>query len=184
MRIIAGLYRGKKIATPTSMNTRPTSDRARETIFNILSHNPAFGAQVLVDQAVLDVFAGTGALGLEALSRGARSIQFIENNRATLPTLYANVKAFDLPLSSVLEQDVHDLSRAVTPFGLIFLDPPYHKNLLLPALDRLSSQGWFSKSSILVIEIAKDEKLLLPKNLSIVTERACGAAKILFCKGV
>jgi 16S rRNA (guanine966-N2)-methyltransferase len=184
MRIIGGLYRGKKIATPLSGDTRPTSDRAREMIFNILCHNPSFGPQVLVGRTVLDVFSGTGALGLEALSRGAKSIQFIENNKAILPTLYRNVKEFHLPLSSIIEQDVHHLKRSPISFDLVFLDPPYHKRLLPPALERLSSQGWFSKNAALVIEMAKDEDLPLGANLSLVTERLVGAAKLLFCRAV
>src|SRR5260221_10469350 len=105
MRIVGGKYRGKKLNVPTHEGTRPTSDRARETIFNILLHNPSFGPKVLLDKTVLDVFAGTGALGLEAFSRGAKSVTFIENNRNALPILYANIKTFDLPLASVLEQD-------------------------------------------------------------------------------
>jgi len=153
-------------------------------IFNILSHNSAFGSQVLVDRTVLDVFAGTGALGLEALSRGARTIQFIENNKAILPTLYRNVKEFHLPLSSVIEQDVQTLGGASLSFDLVFLDPPYHKGLLLPALERLSSQGWMPKNAMLVMEMAKDEDLLLSDSFSLLTERFVGAAKFLFCKAV
>ncbi len=183
MRIVAGKYRGKKLFAPSYKRTRPTSDRTRETIFNILLHNPAFGSKVLSDKVVLDVFAGTGALGLEALSRGARSVTFIENERATLPILYDNVKAFNLSCSCVLEQDASRLQITPSvPFDLIFLDPPYHQNLLFPTLSQLFAQGWIAKEAIVVIEMAKNEPFLLPSFLTPVTERISGAAKVLFCK--
>lgn len=182
MRIVGGKYRGKKISTPTHEGTRPTSDRTRETIFNILLHNPLYGPGVLLDKTVLDVFAGTGALGLEAYSRGAKSVTFIENNRGTLPILYANIKTFDLPLACVLEQDVQRLSvNPGTPFDLIFMDPPYHQAMILPTLTQLQSRGWIGKDAVILIELAKDETLQLPPFLSLVLERISGAAKLLFC---
>lgn len=185
MRIVGGKYRGKKLNAPTHEGTRPTSDRTRETIFNILLHNPLFGSKVLLDRTVLDVFAGTGALGLEALSRGAKSVTFIENNRDALPILYANIKAFDLPRAWVLEQDMQRLSvNPGTPFELIFMDPPYHQNMILPALTHLESKGWIGKDAVILIELAKDETLQLPPFLSFVMERISGAAKILFCATV
>ncbi len=119
---------------------------------------------------------------MEALSRGAKSIHFIENNKATLPVLYQNVKEFQLPLSSIIEEDVQHLGQASEPFDLVFLDPPYHKGLLPSALERLSSQGWFSKNTTLVMEMAKDEDPPLEHNLSLLIERFVGAAKFLFFK--
>ncbi|OJW53382.1 MAG: 16S rRNA (guanine(966)-N(2))-methyltransferase RsmD [Alphaproteobacteria bacterium 41-28] len=185
MRIVSGKYRGKKIIAPSHQGTRPTSDRTRETIFNILLHNPAFGPEVLIDKVVLDVFAGTGALGLEAFSRGAKSITFIENERAALSILYDNVKAFGLPRICVLEQDAtHLRTRPVTPYDLIFLDPPYYKDLLSPTLTHLYAHGWIGKEAVVVIEIAKTEPFLLSPFLHLVTERISGAAKILFCSNI
>jgi len=183
MRIVGGKYRGKKIIAPSHHGTRPTSDRTRETIFNILLHNPAFAQGVLIDKAVLDVFAGTGALGFEALSRGAKSITFIENDRAALTILYDNVKAFGLPRTCVLEQDAtHLRSGPVTPCDLIFLDPPYHQGLLSPTLSNLYAQGWIAEAAVVVIEIEKNEAFILPSFLSLLTERISGAARVLFCK--
>src|SRR3990167_1141958 len=106
MRIIGGTYRGKKLASPTSLETRPTSDRVREMIFNVLFHNPALGASYVQEKAVLDVFAGTGALGLEAMSRGAKSVVFLENNKKILPTLRRNVEALQLSPRCIRDQDV------------------------------------------------------------------------------
>jgi len=182
MRIVGGKYRGKKILSPTHVSTRPTSDRTRETIFNILFHNPSFEPQVVLDKAVLDVFAGTGALGLEAYSRGAGSVTFVENNKNILPILYSNVKTFGLPSSCVLEQDALALkSNANFPFDLIFLDPPYHQDLILPTLIELQAKGWIDKNAHILLEIAKDETVSLPPFLSLVEERISGAAKLLFC---
>jgi len=182
MRIVGGKYRGKKIIPPLHEGTRPTSDRTRETLFNILLHNPLLGLMTLNNKTVLDVFAGTGALGLEAFSRGVQSVTFIENNRETLPTLYANIKSFQLPAACVLEQDARSLQENLgTPFELIFMDPPYRHDLILPALTHLKSKGWISKDAVILIELAKDESLELPPFLDMGVERISGAAKLLFC---
>ncbi|MBY0500929.1 MAG: 16S rRNA (guanine(966)-N(2))-methyltransferase RsmD [Alphaproteobacteria bacterium] len=182
MRIVGGKYRGKKLISPDTPGTRPTSDRTRETIFNILLHNPMLGPNALINKAILDVFAGTGALGLEAFSRGASSVTFIENNKAALITLHMNVKAFGLLPSSVLEQDVRDLGYVSKPFDLVFLDPPYQKGLISSALDQLLSHGWLSKKAVIVMEIAKNESFVVPSYLTPITERTVGPAKIIFSR--
>jgi len=181
MRIVGGKYRGKKIIAPLGTETRPTSDRVREMIFNVLLHNPALGPHVLLDKTVLDVFAGTGALGLEAFSRGAKSVLFIENDRKTLESLRANLKAFGLFSSSLLVKEAPFLGPAPTSFDLVFLDPPYGKDLVLPTLDHLFSEGWLSSGATVVIEIGKAEDIPLPPFLSLVTERRTGVTKVLFC---
>lgn len=151
-------------------------------IFNILLHNPAFGPRILVNKTVLDVFAGTGALGLEALSRGAKSIFFIENNKETLPILYANTRNFSLSPSCIIEQDAHNLNISLpVPFDLIFLDPPYNQNLIEPSLMQLFSKGLLAKGGVVVIEMGSREIFLLPPFLTLATERQSGAAKVLFC---
>lgn len=183
MRIIGGKYRGKKLISPSHAGTRPTSDRTRETIFNILLNNPAFGLETFQDRRVLDVFAGTGALGLEALSRGAKSVMFIENNRDILPILQANIRAFDLPPSCILEQDARALkSNLSASFNLIFMDPPYHQDMILPALEQLISNGWIGAHAVILIEVAKNESLHLPPSLALVRKRISGPAKLLFCQ--
>lgn len=182
MRIVGGRFRGKKLAAPLHQGTRPTSDRARETLFNILLHNPHLGSQVLLRKRVLDVFAGTGALGLEALSRGAETVSFIENDPAALKILRKNLKAFDLQALQIFEEDATHLSRVpMVPFDLIFLDPPYHQNLLLPSLENLYHNGWLGEGAIVVMEAAKDEKIIIPSFLTLILERTSGAAKLAFC---
>ncbi|MBX9621267.1 MAG: 16S rRNA (guanine(966)-N(2))-methyltransferase RsmD [Alphaproteobacteria bacterium] len=181
MRIVGGRFRGKKLAAPIHQGTRPTSDRARETLFNILLHNPHLGPQVFLGKRVLDVFAGTGALGLEALSRGAETVSFIEKDPAALKILRENLKAFDLPALQIFEEDATHLSRSfMVPFDLIFFDPPYHQNLLLPSLENLYHKGWLGEGAIVVMEVAKDENIIIPSFLTLVLERTSGAAKLLF----
>jgi 16S rRNA (guanine966-N2)-methyltransferase len=183
MRIIGGRFRGKKLVTPTHQGTRPTSDRARETLFNILLHNPHLASSVLLGKRVLDVFAGTGALGLEALSRGAETVSFIENDPAALKVLRENLKAFDLPALQIFEEDATRLSRSsMAPFDLIFLDPPYHQNLLLPSLENLYRKGCFGEGAVVVMEMAKDENIIIPSFLTLILERTSGVAKLLFCR--
>ena len=181
MRIVGGKYRGKKLSTPAYGGTRPTADRTRETLFNILLHSPHFGQHVLRDKAVLDVFAGTGALGLEAFSRGAKSVTFIEHHRDALPTLYTNVNVFDLPSACVVAQEVQTLkANPYSPFDLIFMDPPYHQNLLPPTLQHLKEQGWIAQQACLVMEMAKDDVVTLPSFVMPVVERLSGPAKLVF----
>lgn len=180
MRIVGGKYRGKKLSAPLHTGTRPTSDRTRETIFNILLHNPAFGPHTVQGKDVLDVFAGTGALGLEAFSRGAKTVTFVENNREALKVLCENLKAFDLPSTVVHAQDGLCF-QSPQAFDLVFLDPPYHQNLILPMLNRLFHQKGFSEKAVIVIEMGKEESIPMPECIELVTERLSGAAKILFC---
>ncbi|MBS0271145.1 MAG: 16S rRNA (guanine(966)-N(2))-methyltransferase RsmD [Proteobacteria bacterium] len=182
MRIVGGKFRGKKLLTFSHEGTRPTSDRTRETIFNILLHNPAFGPKILIDKEILDIFAGTGALGLEALSRGARSVTFVENEREALSLLYENVKSLHLLPSCVQAQDARHISLPLgSAFDLIFLDPPYGKGFILPCLTRIAENGWLADGAVVVIEMGKEETLILPPFLELVVERVSGAAKVLFC---
>lgn len=180
MRIVGGKFRGKKISSPSSEKTRPTADRTRETLFNILLHNPHLGPNVFIEKHVLDVFAGTGALGLEAYSRGAKSVSFIENHRYALKSLRENVISFDLTPSCIIAGDPRKVGQAKKPFDILFFDPPYHKDLVAPSLLNLNNKGWISPEAILVIEIAKDEVLELPESYKLLIERISGAAKLLF----
>ncbi len=179
MRIVGGKWRGKKLLAPTHIATRPTSDRTRETIFNILLHNPNFGSSVVQDKNVLDLFAGTGALGLEALSRGAKTVTFVENNRDALKVLYMNISTFDLQTRCVLEQDATTFISSHT-FDLVFMDPPYHKNHVLLSLEHLLNARLLAKGAVVVVEMAKEESLQLPDHFELVKECVSGVAKLLF----
>jgi len=180
MRIIGGQWRGKQILPPPGTQTRPTADRTREMIFNVLLHNPAFTPLDFTQKRVLDVFAGTGALGLEALSRGAQTVTFIESHPDTLTILRKNLSAVSADRTQVMAQDARTLPRATHAFDLVFLDPPYGQDLLAPTLTRLFEQGWLASDAILVMEMDKTETPALPAFVAPRLERTAGRAKVCF----
>ncbi len=173
LRIVAGTWRGRTLRAPPGADTRPTADRARQTLFDMLAHAPWAPSR---DVRVLDGFAGTGALGLEALSRGATHATFIENDRAALAALRANVAALGAP-ATIHAADILRPPRAPAPAGLVLLDPPYGRNLAAAAIPALAAAGWFGPDTILVVETAADEPP--PPNAgSLLAERRVGAARL------
>ena len=173
MRIIAGRYKGRRLTAPPGADTRPTSDRARQALFDMLLHAPwAEGA--LVGAAVLDAFAGTGALGLEALSRGAGSAAFIETARPALAALHANIAACGADeVCRVIGGDARKPPRG-TPCGILFLDPPYGQGLVPVALAALSKAGWIAPGALIVAEVGATEPV--PTEAPLLAERRHGAA--------
>src|ERR1051325_9609822 len=155
MRVVGGRLKGRSLASPSSREIRPTADRLRESLFNILMHawgDPVDGARVL------DLFAGTGALGIEAISRGARFALFVDNGTEARALLRNNVEALGLGgVTKVFRRDASDLGPAhpVEPFSLVFLDPPYGKGLAEKALASLRDGGWLLPGATLVVEEAK-----------------------------
>ncbi|WP_281702138.1 16S rRNA (guanine(966)-N(2))-methyltransferase RsmD [Acetobacter malorum] len=166
MRIIAGARKGRMLAAPSGTTTRPTADRVRQALFDILLHAPWGGPDLLTNARVLDVFAGTGALGLEALSRGAEHATFFENDRAALSALRTNIAGCKWEdRSKVIPRDVTKPTRAPAPCSVLFLDPPYRQDLPARTLAALQAQGWIAPGAIAVIETAAQEPLpLLQKN--------------------
>ncbi|MEM7644633.1 MAG: 16S rRNA (guanine(966)-N(2))-methyltransferase RsmD [Pseudomonadota bacterium] len=151
MRIVAGRWRGRRLASvgkgDAAAHLRPTTDRVRESIFNLLTNSQGVDLGGL---RVLDVFAGTGALGLEALSRGATSATFIDQGRTSLKLLRENIALLDAP-ARIHAGDARRPGSG-TPHDLIFLDPPYGKDLGGPALSALSDNGWLAKGALVVWE--------------------------------
>src|SRR5437764_6503435 len=145
LRIVGGRHRGRRLVVPAGETVRPTSDRAREALFNILLHGRfATAGSPIAGRAVLDAFAGTGAFGLEALSRGAREAVFIENGREALAALRRNVAALGLDASAqIVAGDAARPRRATVACALGFLDPPYGSGLAPAALTGLAAAGWF-----------------------------------------
>lgn len=188
VRIIAGTRKGRVLATPTGGTTRPTADRVRQALFDVLAHAPWGGPPLLEDAHVLDAFAGTGALGLEALSRGAAHAVFFETDRPALAALRANIHACGWEeRCHVYPRDVTNPPAArATPATLVFLDPPYHKGLPTKALEVLTAKGWITPSAIAVIETGRDEPLpftaeaksALPCAHTLLAERQHGAARL------
>jgi 16S rRNA (guanine966-N2)-methyltransferase len=178
VRVIAGRHRGRVLRAPDGTATRPTADRVRQALFDMLWHAPWGGRTVVQDQLVLDAFAGTGALGLEALSRGADHATFIEHDRAALAALRANIAACkEEPRTAVLPADATRPPRARVPCGLVFLDPPYGQGLVEKAVARLDAAGWIAPGALVVAEMAQEEVPDLPGFVALAT-RSHGAATL------
>ncbi|WP_315779037.1 16S rRNA (guanine(966)-N(2))-methyltransferase RsmD [Bradyrhizobium sp. SZCCHNPS1003] len=181
MRVVGGRLRGRNIASPASREIRPTQDRLREALFNILVHaydDPIEGARVL------DLFAGTGALGIEAVSRGAAFTLFVDNGAEARALLRNNVEALGLGgVTKVYRRDATDLGPAhpVEPFSLVFLDPPYGKGLAEKALASLRDGGWLTPSALLVVEEAK-AAFKVPEGFSELERRAYDDTEFVFLR--
>ena len=164
MRIIGGRLRGRLLAAPNSQAIRPTADRLRESLFNVLVHgyaDPIAGARVL------DLFAGTGALGIEALSRGAAFALFVDERAEARALMRENVAALGLGgVSRIFRRDATRLGAAhpVEPFSLAFLDPPYGQGLAEAALGSARLGGWFTPGALIVVEEAADAGFKSPKS--------------------
>ena len=165
MRIVGGRLRGRALAAPKSQAIRPTADRLREALFNILMHaygDPVAGARVL------DLFAGTGALGLEALSRGAAFALFVDDGAEARALLRENVEALGLGgVTSIFRRDATKLGPAhpIEPFSLVFLDPPYGKGLAEQALASARDGGWLTPDALIVVEEAAEAAFEAPEGL-------------------
>jgi 16S rRNA (guanine966-N2)-methyltransferase len=179
MRIIAGRWRGRKLATPKDRAIRPTADRAREALFNILEH----GEPRLLGARFLDLFAGTGAIGLEALSRGAAEVVLVESDRAAARLIEANLRALGEPADArLVRADAARLGPAPHPFDLVVLDPPWRSGLARPALESLLAGGWLAPQARIVAELAAGETVEPPRGLVVEQERRYGAAAFVFLR--
>lgn len=179
MRIIAGAHRGRRLVAPAGLATRPTAERLRQALFDMLWHAPWAGRTRIEGARVLDAFAGSGALGLEALSRGAASAVFLENDRAALAALRINIAACrGQARAQVIPRDASAPPRADAPCALVFLDPPYGKGLLAPALSALARAGWFAPGAIIVAETSADAPEDAPPHLTPIAERRHGAGMV------
>lgn len=178
MRVVAGKHRGGRIEAPRGARLRPTADRVREAVFNILAHD---GRTLIAGGAVLDVFAGTGAMGLEALSRGAGHATFIERDRAALEFLGRNIARLgEGARATVIRGDATRPGPAPGAMGLVFLDPPYRSNLAAPALRALADGGWLAPGATIVLELAGDDVFTPPEGFAIGDKRAYGKTRVLF----
>ncbi len=175
MRIIAGKYRAKNLISPEDQSVRPTSDRAREAVFSILY---SLGKNVS-DKKVLDVFAGTGALGFEALSRGAKSVCFIDQN---VRLLIKNSALFPAEKEkiNIIKADVSHLPYAKEKYDIVFSDAPYDKGLNEKAFEELVQKGFLSSDAVCVVETRHNEDLNLPSSFELIGERVYGMAKVRF----
>jgi 16S rRNA (guanine966-N2)-methyltransferase len=180
MRIVAGNRRGAKLAAPVGLDARPTADRVRESLFNILDGG-RFG-DPYHGKLVVDAFAGTGGLGLEALSRGARHAVFLEQAIASRKALFQNIRALKYEeITTVIDGDATAMRRPATEVaGLILLDPPYNSALVAPSLEALKHHGWVGIDTLVVAEVAAKEVCVLPEWLEELDSRRYGAARLVF----
>ena len=181
MRIVAGRHRGRKVSAPPGGRIRPTAERARESIFNILQHRD-WNAPVR-DARVLDAFCGTGAIGLEALSRGAAHATFMDNDSNAIAFCRRNIDALGEDARSALL--FGDCLRPIRPPGpctLLFADPPYRKELAVPALVALDAAGWIAPGAVCVLETGIREVADPPPEFQALDERRYGAARLLFLR--
>jgi 16S rRNA (guanine966-N2)-methyltransferase len=182
MRIVGGRLGGRTLAAPKSQNVRPTSDRLRESLFNILAHgygDPITGARVL------DLFAGTGALGLEAMSRGAAVALLIDDGAEARALIRQNVEALGLGgVTRVFRRDATRLGAVHPnePFGLVFLDPPYRKGLAERALASLRDGGWLAPDALVVVEEAADAGFAAPEGFAEIERRRYDDTELMFLR--
>ncbi len=180
MRIVGGGWRGRTLVAPPGETTRPTSERARQALFDMLMHAPWASPDAVVGARVLDVFAGTGALGLEALSRGAAHATFVERDRVALAALRANIAACRAAQAEVIVADATALPQG-PPCTLAFFDPPYGRDLVSRGLASARAAGRVAPGALIVAECARAESLP-DLDAEILAERTHGAARLVILR--
>ncbi len=183
MRIVGGIHKGKKLFTPKSPNTRPTTDRVREAIFNTLTHGLKNAADEFeINNAnVLDLFAGTGALGLEALSRGAKFAVFVEEAIEPRGLIRSNIEHLQMTgTTKLFRRDATSLGsmKRFEPFHLVFIDPPYNKGLGERALNSAIKGNWLANNAIIVLEEAISAEIIWPETVTPLENRTYGDTMI------
>ena len=183
MRVISGSFKGKKILQPKDFETRPLKDLTKESIFNIIKHSKKFKIN-LENSDILDLFSGVGSFGIECLSRGAKSVIFVENYDGVLPILKKNL--YDLKSTEnyeIIEKNIIDsniFSNLKKKFNIIFLDPPYKDKNLENLLKNIYDEKILNKNGIIIIHRHKNEKDIMPKQYKVIEEKKYGISKIIF----
>ena len=183
MRIISGIFKGKKIFEPKNANTRPLKDLTKESIFNIIVHSNKLKINIK-NSFVLDLFSGVGSFGIECISRGAKHVTFFENYNGVLPILKKNLSSLKIDEKyQVIEQNILNginLKNSINTFDIIFLDPPYKEKNLKKILDNISSEKLMKDNGVIIIHRHKNEKDQFSENLKIIEEKKYGISKIIF----
>lgn len=188
MRIVGGKFRGRQLATPRGRAIRPTSDRIREALFDILQHgtHANLGLTLPQNMIVLDVFAGTGAIGFEALSRGAAHVTFIEKDTAACRVIEKSSRSLDVTMDmTLLRRNAlrpADPPKGAKPADILFLDPPYRSDMAAPTLQALRARGWVSRAALSVVEIASNETFEPPRGFVSADERRYGDTTLVFLR--
>ena len=183
MRIISGVFRGKKINEPKDLNTRPLKDLTKESIFNILSHSNKF--KVLINKSnILDIFSGVGSFGIECLSRGVKGVIFVENYEGALPILKKNleslktVKNYEILKKNIYEENI--FLNLQNQIDIIFMDPPYRDKDLNNIFENIKKTKILKKNGIIILHRHKNEKDFFPEGFKVVEEKKYGLSKIIF----
>jgi len=183
MRIISGIFRGKKIFQPIDNNTRPLKDLVKESIFNIIEHSKKFKINIK-EAFVLDLFSGVGSFGLECLSRGSKFVTFVENYNGVLPILKKNlINLKSVKNYKIIEKDIIkniNFNFLDQKYNLIFLDPPYKEKNLFSILNEITEKKILSQEGIIVLHRHKKQIDKFPTELKILEEKKYGLAKIIF----
>jgi 16S rRNA (guanine966-N2)-methyltransferase len=184
MRIIAGKHKGRALATPAGDDTRPTLGRARQSLFDILEHGKfsETGESLLPGATVLEAFAGSGAFGFEALSRGAAFVTLMDNNHAAQTAQRKNATTLGETKSVRLLGGDALKPPPGEPQTLVFLDPPYRAALGAPALNALAAAGWIGPDTLCIVEVAAKEDFAAPESFMLLDERRYGPAKFVFLR--
>lgn len=166
MRVISGKARGLKLNTPKNEDVRPTTDRVKESLFNIIN-------SYVMESSVLDLFAGTGSLGIECLSRGASKCVFVDNSKESIAIVKSNIKKARVEEQSVVlnldfKDSINKLSVQKNKFDIIFMDPPYYKNMFIEAINRINSSELLSEDGILIVEHDTNDEF--PENIGILNK--------------
>ena len=173
MRVIAGKYKGRKLESPKSSAVRPTTDKVKEAVFGSL--------QFLIPGAkVLDAFAGSGALGIEALSRGAEHVDFVEKNAACLRTLKSNLAIVETDNYTLIKGDVLKSFGMLKKYDIVFLDPPYEEGLYLPFLEAAKEHGIINDGGRIVLECRRKFDFILPKEYNFIKKKTYGDISLWF----
>jgi 16S rRNA (guanine966-N2)-methyltransferase len=181
MRITAGRFKGRTLVSPKDISVRPTSDKVRQAVFNILEHKDFGFPFRLAGARAVDLFAGTGAMGLEALSRGARYCLFVDDAAESRALIRQNVEALGLTgVSKIWRRDAAKLGPldTLSPFDLAFLDPPYRKDLIVPALLGLREGGWLVSRAVVIAEMAEEEDYPSTDGFEVMDDRVYGDTRV------
>lgn len=178
LTLLAGRHRGRRLEVPSGVSVRPTQVRIRKSLFDLLEHSPRVG-QALTGASVLDLFAGTGALGLEALSRGAAAAAFVERDPAVASVLARNIAGLgEQHRARILRTDALRLPAAGFAAEFVFVDAPYGEGLAAPALAGARAAGWVAAAGIAAVELGRREAFPVPDGCRFIDERAYGTTRI------
>ena len=185
MRIISGIFKGKKILIPKDIKTRPLKDLTKESIFNIIAHSNKFRINIKGSN-ILDLFSGVGSFGIECLSRGVRKVIFVENYNGVLPILKKNLNTLNFKINyEIIEKNIYDINTFKNlnlKFDIIFLDPPYKDRNTINVLTNISENKILNENGVVIVHRHKNEEILIPSNYIKIEEKNYGISKIFFIK--